>query len=43
MDAGARIITGSFTKQAVAGPCRYEGDFDVGAAQGLGQVVMEYV
>ena len=43
LDAGARIITGSFTKQAVAGPCRYEGDFDVGAAQGLGQVVMEYV
>lgn len=43
IEAGARIITGSFTKQAVAGPCRYQGDFDVGAAQGLGQVAMEYV
>ena len=43
IEAGTWIITGSFTKQAVAGPCRYEGDFDVGAAQGLGQVVMEYV
>lgn len=43
LQAGARIITGSFTKQAVTGPCRYEGDFDAGAVQGLGQVVMEYV
>ena len=43
LEAGARIITGSFTKQAVTGPCRYEGDFDAGAVQGLGQVVMEYV
>lgn len=43
LDAGARVITGSFTKQAVVGPCRYEGDFDVGGVQGLGQVVMEYV
>ena len=43
IEAGARIITGSFTKQAVAGPCRYEGDFDAGAVQDLGRVVMEYV
>ena len=42
IEAGARIITGSFTKQAVAGPCRYEGDFDAGEARGLGRVVMEY-
>ena len=42
IEAGARVITGSFTKQAVAGPCRYEGDFDVGGARGIGRVVMEY-
>ena len=42
IESGARIITGSFTKQAVASPCRYEGDFDAGEAQGLGRVVMEY-
>ncbi|MCZ0942481.1 MAG: hypothetical protein OXJ53_05445 [Gammaproteobacteria bacterium] len=42
IEAGARIITGSFTKQAVAGPCRYEGDFGTGEIQGLGRVAMEY-
>ena len=46
IEAGARIITGSFTKQAVAGPGCYEGDFDAGEARwpssDLGRVVMEY-
>ena len=42
IEAGARVITGSFTKQAVAGPCRYQGDFDAGDAQGLGRVAMEF-
>ena len=41
IEAGARVITGSFTKQAVTGPSRYEGDFDAGEVQGLGRVVME--
>ena len=34
IEAGARIITGSFTKQAVTRPCRYEGDFETGGLQG---------
>jgi len=42
IDAGARVITGSFTKHAVSGPCRYIGDFDAGAASGIGQVAVEY-
>ena len=42
IEAGARIITGSFTKQAVAGPCRYGGDFDAGEGKGIGRVAMEY-
>ena len=42
IEAGARVITGSFTKQAVAGPCRYEGDFGTGETETIGRVVMEY-
>ena len=42
IDAGARVITGSFTKHTVAGPSLFEGDFDAGDVAGIGQVAVEY-
>lgn len=43
LDAGSRVITGSFARRAVTGPGRFEGDFDAGGAKGIGTVSVEFV
>ena len=43
LEPGHRVITGSFGKHAVTTACRLDGDFDAGAAKGIGQVSVEFV
>lgn len=43
LEPGHRVITGSFGKHAVTEACRLDGDFDAGAAKGIGRVSVEFV
>ncbi len=43
LEPGHRVITGSFGKHAVTDACRLDGDFDAGAAKGIGQVSVEFL